>query len=663
MAIDLRIAGWEASGLRCPDHSISLLANETSCYPVSLIQMPNGTGKTTTLNLLRAALGGEPIKEPWDAEKVRSFRKTEAWRHLPEHQDSEGRFQVRLLYNGARLTFTLNFDFEDGRVDFSTTLQSGMKRGFHPPRELERFLKLDFVHFFVFDGELANLLIDSSHTDAETAIDDLFQLKNFNLISTRVREYWEHEVQGRTALGEKGVRQRTNTVKKLRERIAELERIREQKEKEFAGSTKRLKEIESEFDEGLKAQATQQESLRQANQDLALARRGIDEQTAKIVLALKSPCSVSHIFALELLDFKQGLDRAKLPESAAKEFFSELAEEDLCVCGRPLDSESRRALVERAQAYLGSEDVALLNAIKGQISDHVGDEPGAPEHAMQTQIDRLHEYSREAVQLRTLRDRIESDAAGGDPTLQRVADEIRELRDNISSLKRALQSFDDPTDSLRDENTVGITILKRRLTDAEKMLAEVTNTLELRKKRDIVLKVLEAAYSESRAALSKEITAEANKRIDNLMPDNRIRIARIDGSLKLEGQEAGSTGENLSVAYAFLSTLFSGSEHSLPFIVDSPANPIDLKVRRQVAPLIPQLCDQFVAFTISTERAGFLDPLEEVAGYINYLTMFRKGNAEYEERASAQAEVVKTGDGVLVEGRDFFRSFHLETQD
>ena len=52
MTTTLRILGWKAKGLRCPDHEIELLGGRDRLFGVSLIQMPNGTGKTTTLELL-----------------------------------------------------------------------------------------------------------------------------------------------------------------------------------------------------------------------------------------------------------------------------------------------------------------------------------------------------------------------------------------------------------------------------------------------------------------------------------------------------------------------------------------------------------------------------------------------------------------------------------
>ena len=57
MAFTLWLNGWSSQGLRCPDHSIELSLNQLP-RQVSLIQMPNGTGKTTSLTMLRAALSG-----------------------------------------------------------------------------------------------------------------------------------------------------------------------------------------------------------------------------------------------------------------------------------------------------------------------------------------------------------------------------------------------------------------------------------------------------------------------------------------------------------------------------------------------------------------------------------------------------------------------------
>ena len=122
-------------------------------------------------------------------------------------------------------------------------------------------------------------------------------------------------------------------------------------------------------------------------------------------------------------------------------------------------------------------------------------------------------------------------------------------------------------------------------------------------------------------------------------------------------------GENLSVAYSFLSTLFEQAVARLPLVVDSPAGPIDLKVRPQVAELVPRLTSQFIAFTISTERQGFVGPLDEsLKSDVQYLTLFRRGDPQLDASIPSGADHELTDDGALVVGKSFFESFHLDNE-
>lgn len=119
-------------------------------------------------------------------------------------------------------------------------------------------------------------------------------------------------------------------------------------------------------------------------------------------------------------------------------------------------------------------------------------------------------------------------------------------------------------------------------------------------------------------------------------------------------------GEGLSIAYAFLGSLFGYSDHQLPFVVDSPAGPIDLQVRPRIAESIPRLTDQFIAFTISSERDGFVDVLGDRLGeVVSYQTLFRKRLSGIGGLDGA-AEVTDSSDGRLVSGRDFFFSFQVK---
>jgi len=216
----LEILGWSAYGLRCPDYSISFEKNNGIVYPVSLIQMPNGTGKTTTLSLLRAALSGSA--KNWDYNDVMSFQK----RSTPINH---GEFKVSLKHNGSLLTFSMIFDFEEGRVQYYTTTGSdqyntsfGKQPGFRPPAELKDVLHPNFINFFVFDGELAQQLLDPNFSNAEKAIENLYQLKYFHEILGVIRAYWNRKMESSTATEQKGYTRRKQKVAYLTERIRQL---------------------------------------------------------------------------------------------------------------------------------------------------------------------------------------------------------------------------------------------------------------------------------------------------------------------------------------------------------------------------------------------------------------------------------------------------------
>lgn len=206
--------------------------------------------------------------------------------------------------------------------------------------------------------------------------------------------------------------------------------------------------------------------------------------------------------------------------------------------------------------------------------------------------------------------------------------------------------------------------LEQLIKKAEDDVAEATNTLKLKHKTDIARKILSQAHQQAREELRKFIIEETNNRITQLLSRDPVLLEDIRDSLKLQGREGASMGQTLSVSYAFLATLFNRSDHQLPFIVDSPAGALDLNVRSEVARLIPSLCNQFVAFTISSERQSFVDVLHQAANeQVQYLTLFRKSsrmNALWQNVSLGQ--LTETIDGVMVKGKDFFDRFDLDEE-
>ncbi len=647
----LKLLGWEATGLRCPDHVIDFSRGKNGVYPISLVQMPNGTGKTTALHLLRAALSGAAAE--WTPAQVRELRKKDGGNDV-------GCFTLRLMHDDRRITIAITLDFDDGKARYGTTVASGLKQGFHPPQQLKPFLRPEFVKLFVFDGELAQQLLSPKHTNAQSAVDELFRLDLLAAISDRVSDYWERQTEGQTAKAQQGLTKWKRRVGSLERRITQLRKDQKKLEMARAEVYEEHESLRSEIEDGLRARADAQRLLDAADESVIKTCDLVTSLSVALFNGLTQPAQLSEVFAEGLELLKSGLDRAKLPESAAREFFEELAnDEEVCVCGRDLDEECRSRIREHAKSYMGSEEVAFLNAMKSDISRATAARSSG---SVTTIVGDLEDSIAKRGEAQTERDRVKRHALGEDPELEKAERQRSELQRQLDALDGQLASFEDTDTSRGVDTTTGIPVLIAQLEEAKRTLDKVVGTVTLRAKRDAIMSLLERAEERGRKTLCANIVRRANSRIVKLMPNNDIRISRIESRLVLKGQEEGSVGETLSVAYAFLSTLFGQAEYQLPFIVDSPAGPIDFAIRPEIAKLIPQLSNQFIAFTISSEREKFVQPLADGCdGELQYLTLFRKGNRSVDD-AGRRCSHTETEDGLLVSGAKFFEQFQLENE-
>ena len=657
MASVMRILGWEAEGLRCPDHEVTCCTEDSEPYAVTLVQMPNGTGKTTTLELLRAALSGSADNNKFVSDQVREFRKRDS-------EKNDGFFEVRLLFNEHLVTIRMVFDFENGRITYKTTRGEGQQDGFQPPRGFGRFLNENFVKFFVFDGELAERLLDRSEVDAKSVVENLFHLNLFESLKHKVEEHWENETKDVNAKGETGLTRRRNRVNKLHSRLKELKSEKATMLQARNELIEDLNNRKAKYHAAIMAEKDRAEKLQKAEAEAERLREKKREDALDTLNTMRDPHAISTRFADSMLALKTSLDRVKLPESAAREFFEELANEPECVCGRPIDVEIRDVIRTRADSYLGSEEVAFLNSLKGSIHDAVGITKSESVEMLIKKIQELKLVAKQEQLALNDVDSLRIEADKSDPELGKAHSEIDRMEEDVIEIDRRLEMFDSKDDSNNIDQTYGIDVIERRLQDAEQDLAEITQTIELKEKRDLLCRILDSAHQSAHNDIMKEICVEANERIRELIPYNDITIDRIDRSLVLSGQEGGSVGETLSVAWGFLATLFYRSDYELPFIVDSPAGPIDLAVRPKIGELIPNLTGQFIAFTISSEREHFITPLKEASkDKVQFITVFRKGPNLLESKARSTDNFKETIDGMKVIGESFFNSFQLDDED
>ena len=290
MPATMRILGWKAEGLRCPDHDIDFTDGTNETNPVTLIQMPNGTGKTTTLNLLRAALSGSRRTIETGTNGIEEFQKKDS-------ATSVGVFEVRLLLNDRRATIRLEFDFENADVSWSTNTGGGLHRDFKPPPDFRRFMNSYFVNFFVFDGELAQNLLNRELTDAETVVENLFQISSFLTLRDKVRAHWEQQAKAAGAKDDRGLSRRRNRLAVLEQRLAKLTKERayciSEKHRIEAALTDRMNAYQARIDEHSQLAADLHECEEKAK-TLASASR---DAALEALETMRDPHALSSVFA------------------------------------------------------------------------------------------------------------------------------------------------------------------------------------------------------------------------------------------------------------------------------------------------------------------------------------------------------------------------------
>ena len=109
----IRILAWQYENIRrMQDLSVSLTKEDGTVYSSALIMMPNGTGKTTTLQLIRAVLSGNATE--WNARKVRSYRPANAG-------VLEGKFILKMQYDQDIYYHILRLDYDAGKAAYETS--------------------------------------------------------------------------------------------------------------------------------------------------------------------------------------------------------------------------------------------------------------------------------------------------------------------------------------------------------------------------------------------------------------------------------------------------------------------------------------------------------------------------------------------------------------
>lgn len=653
--MQIKLLGWETQGLRCPDVNIDLKGKDGSPAPVALIQMPNGTGKTTMLELLRAALSGEG--QTWPPDKVRDFRR-------PGSDNPSGSFRVTLLLDGKPLTFEMMLGFDNATVTYRSTWpgEGGVKNSWQPPPSVRQFLTREFLGLFIFDGEFADELLSQGVGRADEAIGALCQLDLLGSVSSMADLQWDKATSQGGPKSAAALEKLNKERDLLETRQSKLEKARAAAVEKLASGEAREKDLEKKIADKVGSIETTKLEHSEAKTAWEKADRSVGSASGSVMRLMRMPLAVHQAFSDQLGLLKENLDSLRLPETSSAQFFSDLIKDPECICGREMTAAAAAEITKRAKGYLDYDESAVINALKSDIGKYLSPDEAqdrnAEFHNSLADLSKAVRAKKEAKQSLEYLTKKLIDA--GDAELKSWQDELDKLKEDLKKVKGALRDIDDPNDGETAREALSLKRVRSELAETEAKIAKLTETVDLKSKTDILKALVDEAETIARDTIRFDLLDATNARLKSVLSNDPLQIDRIDRSLHLANQRGASAGQKLSVGYTFLMSALKRGNNDFPLIVDSPAGPIDEGVRRNIGELIPELCTQFVAFTINTERPGFVPALERTSRECLFLTVFRRtdGTRRLETNLPAQG-VTRTETATLVRDRDYFMQFDV----
>lgn len=599
--MDVRILGWTYKNIRgMRDVEISL-GDPPAQW--TLIQMPNGTGKTTTLNLMRLALSGETPEAP----VIRSFR--------PDDATHDGEFKLRLTVDGENCWLYLKFNFVDGTVQQFTSRAAMASGGFEPGRrlkhQLEDLLTPAFTRLFVFDGELAKSIRDLSKDEASKAIRTLYRIDRIGQLRAAAQRVLtvEQEANVRT---ERGLQNVAGRLKTAETKLVSLKAAKKKLEKSRSDLRERISTLEARMRERISSNSGLKKRLDEVTTKRSEIATNLVALTKQILDISRNPAAMSSVVQDRLHALAARLQQLKLPKTTSAEFFRELAMADDCICGRPIGASEKAQIEARASEYLGENQVAVINAMKDALR-HSDADPSA----LSALIDELKGLLRQRKQADHEYDKLCAEREEqGDEEVEAIRLELSSCRSTLDEQEGAFAALT-ATSKIDQQNhgsdwTDNIALCERQVSEAREALSAATKTMRLMQQSTFVQEALAAVEKNAYERLRDRVQSSTNAKLATLIPGEGIRISQIGSSLQLSSdtiasKDSISEGQGLAVAYAFLASLFEDAPYRLPFVVDSPAVSLDTLVRREVADLIPDLFGQAIFFVISSEREGFAE--------------------------------------------------------
>ena len=645
----LNLLGWKCEGLRCPDFNIQLDYNESSS--ATFLQMPNGTGKTTTLRLLKRSL------------YKHDFKSTEIEEYKAKNSEykKEGLFQAKFSVEGKIFYTTIKFDFEKKTYNYLSSLtdEGGQLSDFKLPEEIENIVDKELVDLLFVDLEQdVKPMFRSHQTGAQEAIRKFCKI---NLLKNIINDFEEYKNKKRKENVKSGnIQTEINTeetrINKILNKIIEVEKKVEEYKNYLNETENEYTEGKRRLDEILENDTQHKNKIKEYENRRDNIKSKYDEILIKNFESIKTVGTYENTLKIEVIKFVNDLDEMGLPEEEVRIFFDKILKKENCICGELLTAEKIKIIEKEMNSFISIKEAGIITAIKAIVNENINKKEPVD---LKLNSKKIQEYKQELDALNENIKLIRDRALKDDIDLSKKIESLAENR----AIKR---EFLDKTINQEwkakhnEENTESLISLKEQKKIVEKKLAELSGTRDIEEKVLKLTEIIEEAMKAAENQISKEITLECNKKINIMLTKNPIFINSIEKNIVLDGQLEGSTGQEARIGIIFLLTILERSTIQFPLIVDTPVKGMDNAAKRRTAHFISELKSQFLCFVIDSDKPNFTDEFYNLNKQnSNFITAFRRSD-EFDKIANLEdSNQVKnlSYNGQVIHGYNFFTKF------
>jgi hypothetical protein len=612
--MDLKITGIRYENIREFEEVELDFANGSNDNPhhISLVQMPNGTGKTTTMNLIRTVLLGREM----DQDEVRSYQ--------PSDFDAiEGAFEIDLASSGEPFTLRLELDYEVGDHSYRhikpQEVGGGDMAGHFLPNELNNIITESFVDLFVFNGELTEEFIETGSDEAENALKIVNFLNRLENQKSQIEQTVQDRQEDASVTTQQGYRNIQTRLETTKEKLEELQQKRDELEEEVDDHDEEIDELEGRRQEILAENKEQLEKDKRLEREIQNLENELESATEDLLSTMRKPSRLNQDINDDMQKLLKNMKIMQLPKSTSQEFFTELSEAKDCICGREIHDKHKQEILDNADKFLSKQDIGVLNSLKDDLRDT------PPYESFDDTFEELEQKRDDLQQAKQERARLDLDDPNLNEKLDNIIEKIEEEEHARKEKENKLRRL--KTNDKNEQAEFGldwknnIPLCKRKREQRKEELRKASGTVNFGKKADVLENIFDDFIAECLKSMKDKQIEETNKKLERILGLSKVQVEDIDNSIKIKGRDDISEGQSLSIAYAYLSTLFEDSALDVPFVIDSPAVSIDYEKRAEVAPIISGLFDQLIIFVISPERESFVNELQ--SNDIQYTTIHK----------------------------------------